>query len=188
MTGAVRRGGKGRLPDGGLLTWSVAEGARGRRWRAAVVRDDVSVTSLLLETGLDGRPARLEVNAAAGLLTLHPSTDEGELHGNVVTPTGIRHLAFGWSPGHELAVVDLPLVAVAAVGRLARTIAIGEGSDLATVLVGPSLRVSEGQWHVERITDHRWRSVGHGPVETLEVDAEGLPAGLEDAETWPLER
>ena len=47
-----------------------------------------------LEVAPNGRVTRLELTTGAGLLTLHPEPDESALHGNVVTPTGIRHLAF----------------------------------------------------------------------------------------------
>ncbi len=187
MTRPVRRGGRGRLPDGGLLTWSVAEGGRGRRWRATLVRGEWLVCSMLLETDLGGRPARLEVDAAAGLLTLHPGENERALHGNVVTPAGVRHLAFAWSPVHELVVTDVPLVAMAALARLGRDVAIGEGREVAAVVIGPDLRAESASWRVDRVGDGSWRTSDPGGVRELAVDHDGLPAGLDDAETWPLE-
>ena len=117
MGGPVRRGGRGTLPDGAQLTWSLAEGGRGRRWRASRVRDGRLEGTLLLEIDGADRPARLELGTADGLLTLHPDRDERELHGNVVTPDGIRHLRFDWSPAHELVVDGFPVVLMAAVRR-----------------------------------------------------------------------
>ncbi len=187
MTQPVRRGGRGRLPDGALLTWSVAEGGRGRRWRATLVHGERLVCSLLLETNLDGRPARLEVDATAGLLTLHPTEDERELHGNVVRPDGVYHLAFGWSSAHELVVTDVPLVAMAALARLGRDVGIGEGRELAAVVIGPDLDLGPASWRVERVGVGLWRTSGPGGVGEIAVDEAGLPAGLDDAETWALE-
>ena len=61
MADPVRRGGRGTLPDGARLTWSLAEGGRGRRWRASRVRDGRLEGTLLLEIDGAGRPARLEL-------------------------------------------------------------------------------------------------------------------------------
>ncbi len=99
MTTNVRRGGRGTLPDGAQLTWSLAEGGRGRRWRASRVRDGRLEGTILLEIDAAGRPARLELGTSDGLLTLHPDRGERELHGNVVTPDGIRHLRSRLEPG-----------------------------------------------------------------------------------------
>ena len=92
MSAPLRSGGRATLPNGATIVWSVAEGSRGRRWRESVTDEGGLVRSLLLEVTGGGRPARLELTSAAGLLTLHPATDQAEIHGNVVTPTGIRHL------------------------------------------------------------------------------------------------
>ena len=119
----VRRGGRGTLPDGAQLTWSLAEGGRGRRWRASRVRDGRLEGTILLEIDAAGRPARLELGTADGLLTLHPDRGERELHGNVVTPDGIRHLRLDWSPAHELVVDGFPVALLAAVRRLGAVIA-----------------------------------------------------------------
>ncbi len=82
----MRRAGTGLLDWGGRITWTVADGRHGRRWRSMLTDDGVLVGSLLLETRPDGSVAKLELATAAGLLTLHP---EGSmLHGNVARPTG----------------------------------------------------------------------------------------------------
>jgi hypothetical protein len=73
------------------VTWSVAEGRRGRRWREVVGTGEGIRSSLLLELDTDGRFSHLELSTAAGLLTLHPEGD-GTLHGNVVTARGIEHI------------------------------------------------------------------------------------------------
>ena len=73
--GFLRVAGTGRSPDGDTVTWSVAEGRRGRRWRESVVQDGAVVHSLLFELDPDGRFAHLELTTTAGLVTLHPEGD-----------------------------------------------------------------------------------------------------------------
>ena len=46
--------GSARLADGARLDWSVADGRRGRRWRAVATVDGHVTHALLLEVGLDG--------------------------------------------------------------------------------------------------------------------------------------
>ena len=95
MTGeGVRRGGRAVLPTGELIVWSIADGRRGRRWREVASVAGTMVRGVLLESDPMGRLARLEVTTAAGLLTLHPDANNTILHGNVVTPAGVRHLRF----------------------------------------------------------------------------------------------
>ena len=88
MADWLRQAGHGRAPDGSIVTWSVAEGRRGRRWREVVRAGEGIRSSLLLELDPDGRFSHLELSTAAGLLTLHPEPD-GTLHGNAVTAEGI---------------------------------------------------------------------------------------------------
>lgn len=90
----VRRGGRAVLPTGELIVWSIADGRRGRRWREVASVAGTVVQAVLLEADPTGRLVRLEVATAAGLLTLHPDLDNTVLHGNVVTPAGVRHLSF----------------------------------------------------------------------------------------------
>ncbi|HEX5450769.1 MAG TPA: hypothetical protein VFW86_00130, partial [Candidatus Limnocylindrales bacterium] len=56
----LRRAGRGRLADGSVVTWTLAEGTKGRRWREVVVRDGAMSHALLLEASLDRRFAHLE--------------------------------------------------------------------------------------------------------------------------------
>ena len=99
----IRAGGRAVLPTGATVVWSVAEGLRGRRWRELVTVGGSFRRSMLLEASPAGRVTRLELSTAAGLLTLHPDADSRELHGNVVTPTGIRHLALRLEPRARIA-------------------------------------------------------------------------------------
>ena len=183
----VRRGGRGTLPDGAQLTWSLAEGGRGRRWRATRVRDGRLEGTILLETDATGRAARLEVGTADGLLTLHPDRGERELHGNVVTPDGIRHLRLDWSPAHELIVDGFPVVLLAAVRRLEAVIPVGETAERPAVIVDRGLRCLVTTIRLVRLDERRWRVEGEGSAVGVAIDADGTPAGLDDAEEWPLE-
>ena len=92
MSAWLRVAGRGRLGDGGIVVWSVAEGERGRRWRWSI--DDVGVVrhAGLLELDSDGHLVRLELSGSSGLLTLHPEAD-GSIHGNVVNDDGVRPIA-----------------------------------------------------------------------------------------------
>ena len=93
MSAPLRMAGWGTLDDGAAMTWTVAEGRRGRRWREVVARGDAVAHSLLLETGVDDRFSHLELARAGGLWTFHPEGD-GTLHGNHVDPRGqaVRHV------------------------------------------------------------------------------------------------
>lgn len=151
----VRRGGAGTLPDGARLVWSVAEGTRGRRWRWWLATDDGTSLAALLETDPDGRPTRLELAGAAGLLTLHPEPDERSAHGNVVSAAGVRPLVAPWGPGWRFAVEGLPwLAAVSGTG-------MGEGTGTPALAVDRAFAVAP---------------VALGPLPPL--DRDGLPAGL----------
>ena len=169
MSDPVRRGGRGTLPDGELLTWSLAAGGRGRRWRATRTVDGRLDATLLLEVDAADRLARLELSSADGLLTLHPSADEREIHGNVVTPGGIRHLRFDWGPNHELVVEGFPVALMPAL-RARR-----EPGDRPAVIVGADLRPRSGSVDLARLGGE------------FAIDADGAPAGLADAQDWPLE-
>ena len=122
-----------------------------------------------------------------GLLTLHPDRAERELHGNVVTPDGIRHLRFDWSPAHELVVDGFPIVLMAAVSRLAGVIAAGETAERPAVIVDSGLRCHASSIGLMRLDERRWRAEGEGSAVGVAIDSDGAPAGLDDAEEWPLE-
>jgi hypothetical protein len=182
----LRRGGRGQQPDGALLTWSIAEGARGRRWRATTTVDGILHQALVLETNDGRRATKLEIASNAGLLTLHPEPDERELHGNVVTAGGVRHLRFEWSPRHELLVAGVALVPVATIWRLGGGVGVGEGIDRPAVVVDLDLTCRPAVARLERVDETTWNV--HAGALRLEVrcDPDGVP-GLEDAGEWPLE-
>jgi hypothetical protein len=156
----LRRAGSGRAPDGALVTWTVAEGRRGRRWREVVVLDGAIVHSLLLELDPDGRFSHLELSTPAGLLTLHPEGD-GTLHGNAVRPDGVSHVV-GRPWDREAAILlDRSVVCLAAARR-------PDGSAAASGLrIAPDLSL-------------------HDVSAPVDVPRDGQPT-LVDARSWPLE-
>ena len=188
MTSWLRLAGRGRLPDGSTLVWSVAEGGRGRRWRAESLNAARAVVrAVLLEAGLDGRPARLEVSSAAGMLTLHPEPDGRSAHGNVVAANGVRPLALPWSAEHEIVVAGTPLGELVALHRLATRVGVGEGVAMPVLVVGEDLAVREERRVMRRVTASRWTIDDGGTGTMIDVDERGIPAGLGDAAEWPLE-
>jgi hypothetical protein len=188
----VRLAGALELPDGAWLTWSVADGARGRRWRAvSTVAGSIS-HGLLLEVDGPGRPTRLELTTPAGMLTLHPSIDQRMIHGNVVGTTGegVRPHAFRWGPEHELEVVGRPLATAVALARRRSTLAVGGALDVDVLAITANLEVIAGRQRFQRLSESGWR-VGpagsdgaQGPGVELEIDPDGLPTG---GVRWALE-
>jgi hypothetical protein len=183
-----RAGGRAVLPNGTTVIWSAAEGGRGRRWREAVSHDGSLGRSLLLEASPAGRVTRLEVTSESGLLTLHPDGDERELHGNVVTATGIRHLRFDWSAEHELFVDGSPAAAAVALGRFTGLLAIGETKPVPVVWVDDALEPRSGTWQVTRAALDAWhlRDLDGSGERMTRLDEHGVPV-LPDAVSWPLE-
>jgi hypothetical protein len=187
VTAFLRRAGAAYLADGAQLVWSVADGTRGRRWRAMSSADGIITHALLLEVDIGGRPARLELTTPAGLLTLHPGPDGTSLHGNVVTSLGIRHLTFAWSGEHGLSVDGRPLADAVTAHRLADTAQVGETRPVAVVAITPDLTLREETVQFERRGDATWRIMQPGGEHLLVIDALGIPAALTDAVEWPLE-
>jgi hypothetical protein len=164
------------------VTWTVAEGRKGRRWREVVARGPDVVHSLLLETDPNGRFSHLELARADGLWTFHPEVD-GTLHGNHVgSDTSVEHIAGRpFAPDDAIIVEGSPtsLSAIAwghAAGALVRPVGgvvIGADGTLVELADVP----------IERLTPIRWR-IGEGSP--IEIDEAGLPL-LGDGERWPLE-
>ena len=184
----VRRGGRATTLDGDLLTWTEAEGVRGTRWRESLQRDGQLVRALLLEVSPTGRPTRLEITTRAGLLTLHPETDESAIHGNVVGADEVRHLAFAWSQEHELLTSGSPAAETVTFRRLARDLAVGASRVLDLLRVDDDLDPRMVRWSVERVSRQEWHLRDtDGPEErrlTLDDDARPM---LRDGISWPLE-
>ena len=186
MSAPTRVAGWGRVPDGSVVTWTVAEGRRGRRWREVVARDGATVHGLLLETDPDGRFSHLELARADGLWTFHPEPD-GTLHGNHVRPgePGVRHVA-GWPfAADDAVIVEGSAVGLAAVAwRWLATVREGATIDVAGVVIAvdgglaqrPAIRL-------ERLSPTRWLVGGWA---AFDVDDAGLPI-LDGGSTGPLE-
>ena len=159
MSACLRRAGSGRKPDGSDVTWSLAEGERGRRWRWSVSDHGALRHVALVEIDPGGRFARLELASPVGLLILHPARDGGSIHGNVVTTDGVRPLSFDWVSSAAVAIAGDPFgTAILRAGGRRSTLVIGE---MLIVVAGDS-----GQ--------------------ALNLDARGVPT-LADAAEWPLE-
>ena len=186
MTAPTRVAGWGRLADGSVATWTVAEGRRGRRWREVVARDTATLHALLLETDPDGRFSHLELARSDGLWTFHPEPD-GTLHGNHVRAgePGVRHVV-GWPFAYDDALIveasPLSLAAIAWHRRAAmRESAVEHAAGVIIGADGALERRSEIR--IERLSPTRWQ-VGEG--RPFEVDSAGLPV-LEGGASQPLE-
>jgi hypothetical protein len=185
----IRVTGAGTLPAGGRLTWSAADGTRGRRWRGAATGSDGRlVHGLLLETAPGGRLLRAEMTAATGLLTLHPDHDGAAMHGNCARDTGVDHIEMPWGADSVLLVGASPLTAAIAARALQARVGIGEGCSVPVVEVRPDLTVRRATWRVARVAGNRWRMLAAdgGASLVLVLDDDGLPL-LADGAMWPME-
>ena len=178
----LRRAGRGRLPDGREILWSVAEGGRGRRWRWVLEGGNGGegtggaglggAMAGLGGAGLGGARAglveidpvgaftRLELDSAVGMLTLHPDHGGVRLNGNVVTADGVRPVDLAWRPGFAIAVEDDAFATRLLSGT---TVAILVTADLAVLANELPQR-----------------------LDVLEADDRGVPR-LRDSVEWPLE-
>jgi hypothetical protein len=183
MTGPTRVAGWGSGPDGTIVTWTVAEGGKGRRSREVIARGPDVVHALLYETDPSGRFSHLELARGDGLWTFHPEGD-GTLHGNHVSPAGgVRHIAgLPFGADHVL-LVEGSIITAAAIAWPHATeeplltevpgVVVTGGGDLQE---RPAIRV-------QRLADGRWQVGEERPVE---IDRAGTPV-LDDGQTWPLE-
>jgi hypothetical protein len=151
-----------------------------------LTEEDQVVGVLLVETVPDGRLGKLELATAAGLLTLHPS--DGMLHGNVVRPGGIEHIALPWTDDDLLLVVGTPATAAAAARTLGDRIGIGQGQTVRGVNVDVHLAVRPATFRVARVGPRGWWFVtaDTGQLTGVTLDLDGIPL-LADAADWPLE-
>lgn len=146
-----------------------------------------SIVATLLELDPVGRWTRLEIASSAGLLTLHPDPAGASVHGNTVTPDGMRHHAIPWTPEHRLilpgSIVGLATLAASLTG----TVGVGETSDVAGLAVDPWLHVDEVAIEAARPAADRWRLAIAGEVpDEIRLDGRGWPIVAGAAE-WPLE-
>jgi hypothetical protein len=187
MTAQTRVAGWGSGAFGSLVTWTVAEGRTGRRWREVVSQDGTVLHALLLETEPDGRFSHLELARADGLWTFHPEPD-GTLHGNHVggSKPDVTHIA-GWpfAPDDALIIEGSPISHAAIAWRWTRTLAPGVvTAKIGGVLVRPgSELVRVPGLRIERLSATRWQ-VGEGSP--FDIDEAGLPV-LGGGTTRPLE-
>ena len=150
MSSYLRLAGTARLADGARLEWTVADGGRGRRWRAVATIDGHITHALLLEVALDRSVSRLELTTPGGLLTLHPDTNGATLHGNAVTTDGVRHLSYAWGPNHAVAVAGRPIADAVTAHRLAATVGVGESRAIrALVIARPAALFDEAETPIE---------------------------------------
>jgi len=181
----VRRAGVGRLPDGRTITWTLADGRRGRRWRTATVGAGGAVVEvLLLELDPDGRLGKLELASAAGLLSLHP--EGGSLHGNVVTAIGVRHVRLPWPPGAVLLVEGADVTDVAAARPGPPSGVVGERVTVPAIVVRADLVLESVTATLTRQADAVRLDVG-ASSRLVRVDERGVPDGLRGGGDWPLE-
>jgi len=183
----VRLAGHDRDRLGRDVTWTIADGERGRRWREVTVDPaGVLVRSLTLETGRGGQWLRLEIAAAAGLLSLHPDRD-GAVRGNIVAGDGIRHLDLG---ALDPPLVDIrgSLVGEAALCRaLERLVPAGQGTATRVARVEDDLSVTIVELAVERRDARTWELTDGEDVRTIAVGELGRPATGPSSVEWPLE-
>jgi hypothetical protein len=186
MTAPTRLAGWGTGADGSIVTWTVSEGRKGRRWREVVARDAAVVHALLLETDPDGRFSHLELARVDGLWTFHPEGD-GTLHGNHVdrSKAGVQHVG-GWRFGDDdvLVVEGSPLSLASVAHERRGSVAVGASVTVGAVVVeaGGGLRRHDAL-RIGHLSDRLWQIAGWTP---FEVDATGLPA-LRAGEQRPLE-
>ena len=165
----VRLAGRGLRADDAVVTWTIADGQRGRRWRESVVRDGHLIHSLLYETGTDRRFIHLELAAPLGLVTLHPESD-GTLHGNTIRNNGVEHIAgLAFKPDNALLVAGSPIAAAAVAWATDRDAHAGPTS---TVVLDP--------------VDLLLRVAAEDPSLPA-ADPAGIPL-LREGSIWPLER
>jgi len=187
MSEFVRRAGTFRLTDGATLTWTVADGSRGRRWRATSTMAGAITHALLLEVDLAGRPARLELSTPAGLLTLHPDLPGTSLHGNIVSAGGVQPVVFDWSQDHALSVDGRPIGDAVTARRITDSTRVGERRSVPVIAIGADLSLREAVYGFEPVRYGIWRISDEAGDRMLRIDDRGIPAGLADSSEWPLE-
>jgi hypothetical protein len=195
----VRQAGHGVDRLGRAVTWTIADGERGRRWREVTAGAAGEATespagepaaslahAVTIETGHAGQWVRLEVAAPAGLLSLHPDRD-GSINGNVVSETGVRHIALGVVEPPLVDVRDSLVAETALCRALERLVAAGEGITVSVVRVSPSLDVAVGELQVMRQDGRTWELTDDAGIRTISMGDRGAPVTADAGAKWPLE-
>ena len=188
MTGPTRMAGWGRAADGSTVTWTVAEGSKGRRWREVVALGDATVQALLLETDRDRRFSHLELARADGLWTFHPEPRRdaprqpraaGRWQPSSTSGAGRSVATTRWSSRARRSPSPRSSGHVPPRSPRAST------ASVAAVVIGADGELSrQASLQVERLSATRWR-VGDGPA--VDVDPDGLPI-LDGGSRQPLEQ
>lgn len=187
MTTRVRLAGHATDRLGRAVTWTIADGERGRRWREVATEPEGGGSrSLTLETGHAGQWIRLEIAAPAGLLSLHPDR-EGRVHGNVASADGVRHLSLGVLTPPLVDVRDSLVGETALCRALERLVAPGEGSGVRVVRVGAGLEVAVYDVGVTRSDARLWELRDSEGTREVTMGDLGTPADGEAGVRWPLE-
>ena len=150
--------------------------------------DGVITHAVLLEIDLAGRPARLELTTPDGLLTLHPSADGAQLHGNIVRSGGwgVMPLTLRWDPEREIDVVGRPLAIAAGLHRRRDQTPVGDTIEIDVVAIGAGLEITTTRRRIRREGEGSWRVLPRpGSLGLMiAIDPDGLPA---NGSSWALE-
>lgn len=186
----VRRSGRSVDEAARTVTWAVAEGARGRRWRWTLLNGQGRlVASHTVELDPGGRFTRLESAAGTGLLTLHREAD-GSLHGNRVMDRGVEHVTVAApAPTAFLVGEGAPGVAVLAANLRAAQAEPGTRSVIEILEVFDDLGLRVVDAHVS-VVSSRWDVRTDLGTRRADLDADGLPRLPDDVRPvdWALER
>jgi hypothetical protein len=158
----LRRAGRGRTGWDAVVTWSVAEGRRGRRWRWAHSDGRGLRVVGLAERLPSGAFGRLELASPSGLLSFHPDPGGGSAHGNVTAGDGVRSIEVDWDDRWAVGIQGDPFGS-----------AVCGWSGMGVV--------------IDAVNGLTWRGPGeHRDIARLECDERGIPI-LDEAAEWPLE-
>jgi hypothetical protein len=82
-----------------------------------------------------------------------------------------------------------PVTAAVAAANVAGRLGVGERVSVPAIEVSDALQIRPATWRAARTGERRWRllAADGGPSVQLEFDDDGVPTGLEDAGSWPLE-
>ncbi len=182
----TRMAGWATLIDGSTITWTVADGRRGRRWREVLTVGPEVRHSLLLETGPDRRFSHLELARSDGLWTFHPEADR-TLHGNHVdrSVAGISHVAgIPFEARTVLLVVGSPMSRGAIAWDLAQDVEVDSALERPGVTIHADGTIGTTPVRIVRTSPTRWAIGDETP---FDLDGAGIPV-FADGQTRPLEQ